>query len=108
MSTMSSVLQSDRALMESGRKLGVKQAMAFLLEVHDQPTLASDVGKYLLPSRQWRKNIVREQWKSTTSLTAGEGVCPKCKGTKQYDSGDPMAKVMGDYTCETCHGTGYV
>ena len=34
--------------------------------------------------------------------------CPKCIGTGQYDSGDPMAKVKGDYTCETCSGSGFL
>ena len=34
-------------------------------------------------------------------------LCPKCKGTGQYDSGDPMVKITGDYSCETCDGSGF-
>ncbi len=42
---------------EQARQYGVRQAMQFLIEVHDEPTLAREVGIYVLPSRQWRKAL---------------------------------------------------
>ena len=48
------------AVFEAGRKFGVRQAMLFLIEIHDEPTLAEEIEKYVLPSRQWRRRFIRE------------------------------------------------
>ena len=42
---------------ERARRYGVRQAMAFCAEMADEPTLAEEVGKYVLPSSQWRKTF---------------------------------------------------
>jgi len=46
---------------EQVRQYGVRQAMRFLIEVEDQPTMAEEIGRYVLPSRQWRKAL----WKAS-------------------------------------------
>ncbi len=43
--------------LEQARQYGVRQAMRFLIEVFDEPTLAEEIGEYVLPSRQWRRAI---------------------------------------------------
>ena len=47
-------------IFEVGRRLGVRQAMLFLVEVNDEPTLAEEIGKYVLPGRQWRRRLNKE------------------------------------------------
>jgi len=42
---------------EAGRRYGTKQAMAFLIELSDEPGLAQEIGKYILPTRQWRRSF---------------------------------------------------
>lgn len=42
---------------EAGRQYGVKQAMNFVVVAYDEPTIAREVGKYVLPNRQWRRRF---------------------------------------------------
>ena len=48
-----------RETFEAGRKFGVRQVMLFLVEYHDEPSLAEEIEKYVLPSRQWRRRWIR-------------------------------------------------
>ena len=50
----------ERAIFEAGRKFGVRQASLFLKQVYDEPSLAEEIVKYVLPSRQWRRRLNRE------------------------------------------------
>ena len=55
-------LRSEREL---ARRFGVRQAMRFLIEVHDEPSLAREIGRYVLPSPQWRKRLTAELFQQT-------------------------------------------
>lgn len=47
----------ETMIFEAGRKFGVRQVMLFLKEITDEPTLAEEIGKYVLPNRQWRRRF---------------------------------------------------
>ena len=49
----------ERIIFEAGRKFGVRQAARYLVEMPDQPTLAEELEKWVLPSRQWRRRFVK-------------------------------------------------
>lgn len=36
---------------------GVTASMQFLIQIHDQPVLAEDLRKYVLPGRNWKSRF---------------------------------------------------
>ena len=54
---------------EDGRKYGVRQAMRFLVKLCDEPTLAEEIGKYVLPSRQWRRRFNKDYLEHLFKMT---------------------------------------
>ncbi len=57
------------SVFERGRRYGAKQALRFLAEMHDLPSVAEDIEQYVLPNRNWRKTFWQLYHQETAELT---------------------------------------
>lgn len=50
----------DQGEYKRGWEAAIASAACFLVQAHDEPTLATELRKYVGPNRNWRQRLNRE------------------------------------------------